>query len=233
MAVLDLDSAYQQITSYGEDATFDTASISKVNILAALLLQAQDEGRELTSPERLHAEEMIRSSDNEAANVLWQAIGRAEGLDAANERLGLSSTQGGISWGLTQTTARDQVKLLRAVFAEGRWAPPAPRGLTRASRASIGNLMDGITDDQDWGCPPPAPPAPDGPSRTAGYSGTRPTCGSSTASARSRSTGAGISSRSSATATRRWKAGSHSSNGRRERRSARPAHTPGLGRSET
>lgn len=151
VAVLDLDSAYQQITSYGEDATFDTASISKVNILAALLLQAQDEGRELTYPERLHAEDMIRASDNEAANVLWQAIGRAEGLDAANERLGLSSTQGGISWGLTQTTATDQVKLLRAVFAEGRWAPPAPRGLTRASRASIGDLMDGITDDQDWG----------------------------------------------------------------------------------
>lgn len=152
VAVLDLDSAYQRITSYGEDTTFVTASISKVNILATLLLQAQDEGRQLTYRERTYAEEMIRTSDNAAANALWRTIGKSEGLDAANERLGLSSTHGGPgSWGLTRTTATDQVKLLRAVFAEGRSAPPAPRGLTEASRAAIGNLMDGITDDQDWG----------------------------------------------------------------------------------
>ncbi|WP_328419578.1 serine hydrolase [Streptomyces sp. NBC_00443] len=153
VAVLDLDSAYQRITSYGEEATFDTASISKVNILATLLLQAQDEGRELTSTERTYAEEMIRTSDNAAANALWRAIGKDEGLHAANERLGLSSTRSGpgISWGLTQTTATDQVKLLRAVFADGRWAPSPPRGLTQASRAAIGHLMDGIADDQDWG----------------------------------------------------------------------------------
>ncbi|MFE5918096.1 serine hydrolase [Streptomyces sp. NPDC056468] len=152
VAVLDLDSANQRITSYGEDTTFVTASISKVNILATLLLQAQDEGRELTYPERVYAEGMIRTSDNAAADALWRVIGKAEGLDAANERLGLSSTQGGpSSWGLTRTTATDQVKLLRAVFAEGRSAPPAPRGLTQASRAAIGNLMGGITDDQDWG----------------------------------------------------------------------------------
>ncbi|MGW6731505.1 serine hydrolase [Streptomyces sp. NPDC055013] len=152
VAVLDLDSANQRITSSGEDTTFVTASISKVNILATLLLQAQDEGRELTYPERMYAEEMIRTSDNAAADALWRSIGKAEGLAAANERLGLSSTQAGPgSWGLTRTTATDQVKLLRAVFAEGLSAPPAPRGLTRSSRAAIGNLMGGITDDQDWG----------------------------------------------------------------------------------
>ncbi|WP_345019052.1 serine hydrolase [Streptomyces shaanxiensis] len=154
VAVLDLDSADQEIASYGEDSKFATASIVKVNILAALLLQAEDEDRELTAAERRHAEEMIRSSDNAAAHVLWRAIGEAEGLDAANERLGLSSAQGGPDnrWGLTQTTATDQVRLLRAVFARGPVASASsPDGLSSASRAYIRELMGQIVEEQDWG----------------------------------------------------------------------------------
>lgn len=154
VAVLDLDSADQEIASYGKGATFETASVIKVGILATLLLQAQDEGRELTVEEREHAEAMIRTSDNHATNVLWQAIGEADGLSVANERLGLSSTRGGpgIRWGLTRTTATDQVKLLRAVFARGPMASVRPpQGLDRASRAYIRDLMGSITDDQDWG----------------------------------------------------------------------------------
>ncbi|MFI7020028.1 serine hydrolase [Streptomyces sp. NPDC050164] len=154
VAVFDQDSGNQEIASYGHDGTFDTASIIKVNILATLLLQAQDEHRELTAAERRNAEAMIRTSDNEAANVLWRAIGEAEGLDAANERLGLSSTWGGpgIRWGLTQTTARDQVKLLRAVFSRGPVASArSPEGLSQASRSYIRDLMGQVTQDQDWG----------------------------------------------------------------------------------
>ncbi|MEY9989136.1 beta-lactamase class A [Streptomyces sp. V4I8] len=155
VAVLDLDSADQEIASYGRpDATFETASIIKVGILATLLLQAQDEGRELTDAERRYADEMIRTSDNEATDVLWRAIGRAEGLAAANERLGLSSTQGGpgIRWGLTRTTATDQVKLLRAVFARGPVASAhSPEGLNQESRAYIQDLMGSIAEGQDWG----------------------------------------------------------------------------------
>ncbi|MFF7161953.1 serine hydrolase [Streptomyces sp. NPDC008086] len=154
VAVLDLDSADQEIASYGTGTTFETASIIKVGILAALLLQAQDEGRELTVDEREYAEAMIRTSDNYAADVLWHAIGEAEGLGAANERLGLYSTRGGpgIGWGLTRTTATDQVRLLRAVFARGpRASVRPPEGLDQASRAYIGHLMGSITDEQDWG----------------------------------------------------------------------------------
>ncbi|WP_425276432.1 serine hydrolase [Streptomyces swartbergensis] len=154
MAVLDQDSGNQEIASYRPDATFDTASIIKVGILATLLLQAQDEHRELTAAERRDAEAMIRTSDNEAANSLWRAIGEAEGLDAANERLGLSSTRGGpgISWGLTQTTATDQVKLLRAVFSRGPMASArSPDGLSQVSRAYIRDLMGQVAQDQDWG----------------------------------------------------------------------------------
>ncbi|KAF3469576.1 serine hydrolase [Streptomyces sp. Tu 3180] len=155
VAVLDLDSADREIASYRGDAPFVTASVSKVAILVALLLQAQDEGRELTGEEHRAAEAMIRTSDNGAAGLLWRAIGGREGLDAANERLGLSSTRGGpgIHWGLTRTTAKDQVRLLRAVFARGPVAPAARSRarLNRASRAYVRELMGDVVRDQDWG----------------------------------------------------------------------------------
>nr|WP_078066964.1 serine hydrolase [Streptomyces jeddahensis] len=154
VSVLDLDGVDREIASYGDDATFDTASIIKVDILATLLLQAQDEDRDLTAAERRHAEAMIRTSDNGAANLLWRAIGKAEGLGAANKRLGLASTEGGPGnrWGLTQTTAKDQVRLLRAVFARGSAASArSSQGLNQASRAYIQELMGQITEDQDWG----------------------------------------------------------------------------------
>ncbi|MFG2030078.1 serine hydrolase [Streptomyces sp. NPDC048825] len=154
VAVLRLDDAGREIASYGDEATFDTASIVKVDILAALLLQAQEEERELTDDEHSHAKAMIQESDNESANVLWRAIGQAPGLNAANEQLGLSSTQGGagVHWGLTQTTAKDQVRLLRAVFGgEGKVPSRGSAGLNQESRAYIRQLISEISEGQDWG----------------------------------------------------------------------------------
>lgn len=141
------DTASGSSAVYGRGA-YDTASIVKVDILAALLLRAQDAGRSLTAYERARAEVMIENSDNAAALELWQRIGRAAGLDAANKRLGLTGTTGGsgLLWGLTQTTAADQVTLLRDVFgSEG--------ALSDASRGCIRRLMGRVSAGQDWGVP--------------------------------------------------------------------------------
>ncbi|MFF4758082.1 serine hydrolase [Streptomyces sp. NPDC001292] len=133
---------------YG-DAVFDTASIVKVDILAALLLRAQDAGRRLTALERTCAAAMIESSDNDAASALWRVIGGADGLDAANERFGLTETTGGDGplWGLTRTTAADQLVLLRQVFG----APSERSELSEASRTYLQRLMGRIAPGQDWG----------------------------------------------------------------------------------
>ncbi|WP_049577243.1 serine hydrolase [Streptomyces sp. SBT349] len=130
---------------YGEEH-FDTASIVKVDILAALLLQAQDAGRELTTQERGAAEVMIQQSDNDAADELWNVIGRGPGLNDANERLGLTGTTAGPEghWGLTQTTSLDQIALLRAVY--GTSSP-----LDASSRTYIRDLMATVVPDQRWG----------------------------------------------------------------------------------
>ncbi|MER6419103.1 serine hydrolase [Streptomyces sp. NPDC001137] len=143
VAVLDLDSG--ESATYG-DGAFDTASIVKVDILAALLLQAQDAGRRLTASEKSYATTMIENSDNTAASALWRIIGRAEGLDAANKRLGLTDTEGGdgMLWGLTQTTAADQLTLLRQVFGDDS-------ELSESSRTYLRGLMGRIEADQQWG----------------------------------------------------------------------------------
>ncbi|MFF7279956.1 serine hydrolase [Streptomyces griseorubiginosus] len=143
VAVLDVESGDSAV--YGEGA-FDTASIVKVDILAALLLQHQDEGTALTAREKAYATTMIENSDNASASALWDTIGKAAGLDAANKRLGLTGTEGGDGalWGLTQTTAADQLTLLQQVFGDDS-------ELSESSRSYLQGLMGRIEADQRWG----------------------------------------------------------------------------------
>ncbi|MCX5167971.1 serine hydrolase [Streptomyces antibioticus] len=153
VAVLALDSGAG--ATYG-DSAFDTASIVKVDILAALLLRAQDAGRRLTTAEKTYAAAMIRNSDNDSASALWRSIGAAEGLDAANERLGLTATEGGAGmlWGLTQTTAADQLTLLRQIFGTDSASDSgsdADSALSAASRSYVQELMGTIAAGQRWG----------------------------------------------------------------------------------
>ncbi|WP_327136746.1 class A beta-lactamase-related serine hydrolase [Streptomyces sp. NBC_01340] len=139
------DIASGESAAYGEGA-FDTASIVKVDILAALLLQAQDADRHLTATEKTYATAMITNSDNVSASALWDIIGQADGLDAANERFGLTATAGGDGalWGLTQTTAADQLTLIQQVFGDDS-------ELSEASRTYLQGLMGEIAADQHWG----------------------------------------------------------------------------------
>ena len=117
VAAIDVDTG--ETLTYG-DGAFDTASIVKVDILAALLHQAQQDGRALTASEKSLAAAMIERSDNEAATALFNAVGGKAGLDAFNDVIGLTETVTGSngSWGLTQTTAADQLELLDVVFGD-------------------------------------------------------------------------------------------------------------------
>lgn len=126
--------------------SFATASIVKVDILASLLLQAQGRGTTLTATQRAVATRMIENSDNDAASSLYQEIGENSGLDAANKRFGLTSTHGGsgLLWGVTTTTAADQLRLLRQVFTDSSL-------LDAASRSYLQGLMVRVESDQSWG----------------------------------------------------------------------------------
>jgi hypothetical protein len=143
VSAVDVDTG--ETLTYG-DGSFDTASIVKVDILAALLYQAQQDGRTLTASERSLATAMIERSDNAAATALFQAVGGKAGLEAFNEVIGLSDTVVGSNgnWGLTQTTAADQVKLLEVVFGDDSV-------LSADSQAYEQGLMSSVIDSQNFG----------------------------------------------------------------------------------
>lgn len=112
-AVAVLDEETGHLLTYGDAGTFDTASIVKVDILAALL--AAQEG-ELTADQQVLAAAMIQYSDNDAADALFDQVGGVAGLEAYNATLGLADTTVVQSWGLTQTTPADQILVLQAAL---------------------------------------------------------------------------------------------------------------------
>lgn len=146
VAVDDLSTG--QAASYGGTREYDTASIVKVDILSTLLYQAQQENRRLSETEQELATTMIENSDNGAASYLYDDDGGASGIDAANQAFGLTETTVGTNgaWGLTTTTADDQIRLLRLVFT-------TPSVLSPDSQGYIQSLMGQVEPDQQWGVP--------------------------------------------------------------------------------
>jgi membrane peptidoglycan carboxypeptidase len=129
---------------YRGNRAFETASVVKMPLLAALLLRAQDEGRGLTAAEQRRARKMIVASDNDAAVRVYAAVGGASGLREALGRLGLDDTDPDPKFGLTTTTAKDQTRMVSALTGSG-----GP--LTEDSKALILQLMGSVNADKTWG----------------------------------------------------------------------------------
>ncbi len=86
-----------------------TASVVKIEIMAATLLRAQDQGRGVSNWEMSKITPMIHSSDDPAATALWLNLGGAGPISAYGDRMGLVATvETEPKWGLTSTTAEDQ-----------------------------------------------------------------------------------------------------------------------------
>jgi beta-lactamase class A len=135
--------------SYRGKEKYETASIVKVQVLACLLLTAQDGDRDLTANELALAKRMIRLSDNSATTSLFNRLGRVGAISACNRRLGLRSTTVSSAWGLTRTTADDQITLLAELVD-----PKGP--LDAGSRKLAFGLMSTVDESQDWGVSAPA-----------------------------------------------------------------------------
>jgi beta-lactamase class A len=120
-----------------------TASIVKVDILQTLLHRHRGH---LSAAQRDLATRMIEQSDNNAASELWNQVDGSTGVSRYNALLGLRETQphAGGEWGLTRTSAADQVTLIRALL--GR-----PSTLSKASQRFVRALMRHVTSAQSWG----------------------------------------------------------------------------------
>ena len=131
--------------TWGATSGMVTASVIKLDTLETMLLQHQQSGEDLSNWEDSEATDMIEHSDNDAADDLWGDIGSDEAVTAANKTFGLTSTVAGTDdlWGLTTTSAADQVILLKQLVGTS--------ALNAASQAYALGLMRAVEDDQAWG----------------------------------------------------------------------------------
>jgi beta-lactamase class A len=141
-----LDKKTGQKFSYRGTKTYDTASVVKVQVLACLLMTAQDRDRDLTSTELALAKRMIRLSDNDATTSLFNRLGKNSAVQACDKRLGLTETKVNSAWGLTRTTVDDQVKLLSQLVS-------TTSPLDADSRKLAFTLMNSVDESQEWGVP--------------------------------------------------------------------------------
>jgi hypothetical protein len=151
VSALDLSSGRR--LDYGATSGMIDASVSKLDVLEALLLAHQDSHTPLDGEDDELATAMIEHSDNDAGQALWNGLGSAAGIGAANSRLGLRHTvpgEGGY-YGLTTSGASDQLVLLGHL--QNGHGP-----LTAASRAYALGLLADVESDQRWGVSAAADP---------------------------------------------------------------------------
>jgi hypothetical protein len=129
----------RQVVLVGSGRPVRTASIVKLLVLRAALARGP-----LDRTEEALARRMITGSDNAATTQLWRRVGRDRAVALAAAALGMKATTRirvlFQPWDGWQTTAADQVRLLRAI-ATGRDA---------ASRF-VRTLMAQVVPEQAWG----------------------------------------------------------------------------------
>lgn len=137
------------------DQKFNTASIVKVLITMGLQWRAQQDGRPLTQAEIDTATTMVTSADavasNEAANALWTQLQLESGyVQEVLDIMGLVDTALALNgeWGMSETTAREQVIVLRVLTS------PDEVFLAPERRQWVLDLMaTAVTTGQWWGVP--------------------------------------------------------------------------------
>lgn len=121
-----------------------TASVVKIEIMAATILRAQDQGRPVSEWELSRMTPMIHSSDDPSATALWVNLGGAGAISAYGARMGLDATvETEPKWGLTTTTAEDQAGFVHELLQGGLLAP--------SGRALAWWQMLNVREDQRWG----------------------------------------------------------------------------------
>ena len=148
VAIYDLTRKRQY--SYNGDAGFILASSSKVYILCAYLDMLEQQGRGPNATERAQMTAMITQSDNNAAQYLFDKLGRVTGQNAYFQKLGITGYIGsGRDWGYAQLSANAMVRVLMLL--------QTGQTLNADDRALALDLL-GQVDLGRWGVGTKAPP---------------------------------------------------------------------------
>lgn len=135
-------------TLYGLDPyrPFPMASVAKIPIALAFLDAVYKGGREPTDEELRLLGAMITQSDNDAADVLFSAVGAGPGVEAFFERYdirGISFVPGSLAWGDGTASAAGLAGLLALVYRED--------ALDAGARRIFLTLVSSVNAEQRWG----------------------------------------------------------------------------------
>jgi hypothetical protein len=131
--------------SYQPQLRNTTASVLKIEIMAGVLRRAQSQGRGLTTAERNLIHPMITQSADPPASQLWSSLGGISGMEALDQAFSMHHTTHASPWGLTRTSAHDQVELIRQVIF-GQYGP-----LQASARNEARSFMLQVVPSQRWG----------------------------------------------------------------------------------
>lgn len=129
-----------------------TASVIKAQVLAGVLLAAQDAGRGLSASEAADVELMMHYSHNRPpTSRLYVQVGGVPGMETLDERFGIVDTSHTATYGATRSTAEDRTRLVEQLLIGG-----GP--LDEASVQTAWNWMSGVSPIQSWGVTAGLPP---------------------------------------------------------------------------
>ena len=127
------------------DLEITTASVIKAQVLAGVLLAAQDAGRQLTQSEADDIELMMHYSHNRPpTSRLYLQVGSATGMEELDERFGIAGTSHTAWYGRTLSTAEDRTRLVEQLLIGG-----GP--LDEESVQEAWQWMSGVSAPQTWG----------------------------------------------------------------------------------
>lgn len=106
-----------EIYTYNPGPSLILGSTVKVQILGTLLSEAQAAHRWLTPTEEQLATAMIEVSDNSAGQALFDEVGGAPAIDAWDASIGMVDSPVYASWGVSTSTATDELTVLKAFIA--------------------------------------------------------------------------------------------------------------------
>ena len=139
-----LDNISGESWSYNPGGRYLEASLVKVPILLTLIREASEEHRSLTGEEEDLAVRMIEYSDNEATSELYALLGGRAALNRTYELIGVTDTEAGEMWGATETSAADQLRIVRTAACGADW-------LDGELLEFAVSLMRNVCAEQSWG----------------------------------------------------------------------------------
>jgi beta-lactamase class A len=129
----------------GAGLEITTASVIKAQILAGVLLDAQDRGVPVSPDDEARIELMMRFSHNSPpTSALYARVGGAAGMEALDRRFGITGTSHTGLYGATVSTAADRTRLVEQLLIGG--GPLDDRHV-----ADAWEWMSAVSAAQSWG----------------------------------------------------------------------------------